>query len=618
MNEEALTELIARKPELKAAKSKLEAMQPGSYCIHQSWGFGQIKDYDEADQKLVIDFEGKTEHRMDPGFCIGTMQILPPEHLLVRKQTEPEEIESMLANRQADLVVELLRQYPNNAASVPEVESMLAQVVGPAKFKKWWTSAKKVLQKDPRIAVPSRKTGMFALRPDPVSAEEEIIEDYNATQSAKRHIALAEKLLETAKDKPELKDQLAGVLHTLASAVKDSNQITPAERLRGAWVRDDLARILEIDVASFEPSLADLVSDPSELQTLIAGLPNTLHARALELVRESHPAQWKELVFGLLKNSSGKLTTDAVNFLLERVDEREIADTLKRWLAEQNLKEPVLLWIVKNRHSRKYGSLVRDLIQPRLLNAIFFAIDYEALQSSGARRIPLADVLSEDPDIIPDLLSQADPETAKDLANSLLVNQGFEDLTKKSLLARFIKLFPGVQQLLESEQESKAEGLLVSSESYDRVVAEYEELVSKKIPENSRAIAEAREHGDLRENSEYKMAKQDQQFLMARRAQLESDIQRAQITDFSDAAEDTVGIGSVVTLIDETRGRDVTYTILGAWDSDPENQIISYQTPLGKSLLAKRVGDEVALNIDNTESKLRVKSIGRYVDLVSR
>ena len=62
-------------------------------------------------------------------------------------------------------------------------------------------------------------------------------------------------------------------------------------------------------------------------------------------------------------------------------------------------------------------------------------------------------------------------------------------------------------------------------------------IVSKKIPENSRAIAAAREHGDLRENSEYKMAKQDQQILMAQKRQLERDLARARITDFKDAAD---------------------------------------------------------------------------------
>ncbi|MCH2387246.1 MAG: transcription elongation factor GreAB, partial [Opitutales bacterium] len=316
MNEEAVLELITRKPELKPAKEKLESMQPGSYCIHQSWGFGQIKDYDEESGKLIIDFEGKEGHRMDPGFCVVTMQVLPPEHLMARKETEPEAIAELISENQGELLVELLKQYPNEAASALEVENILTQVVGTDKFKKWWTATKKVLAKDPRIAVPPRKTGMYILREEPVSIEEELIEEYNETQSAKRRVLIAEKLLDTVREKPEIKEELAVVLHGLATAVKESNQLSLAEKLRGAWIRNDLSEILEVDIADFEPKLSELVSDSGELDTLVKELPTTSQSRALGLIKESHPADWKEISFNLLKNSSGKFTTDCVNFLL--------------------------------------------------------------------------------------------------------------------------------------------------------------------------------------------------------------------------------------------------------------------------------------------------------------
>jgi transcription elongation factor GreA len=618
MNEEAVLELITRKPELKPAQAKLESMQPGSYCIHQSWGFGQIKKYDDASAKLIIDFEGKEGHRMDPGFCVATMQVLPPEHLLARKETEPEAIEAMVSKQQADLVVELLKQYPNGATSAIEVESILTQVIGEvAKFKKWWTATKKILAKDPRIAVPPRKTGMYVLREDPVSIEDELLEEYAQTQSAKRRVAISDKLLEIVQEKPEIKEQLAVVLHGLATAVKESNQLTPAEKLKGAWVRNDLATILEVDFTEFEPVLSDLVSDVKGLDLLLKELATNLQTRALKLIKEAHPADWKDISFSLLKSSSGKFTTDTVNFLLENGFEEDILETFERWQTEQNLKEPVLLWIVKNRNSRKYGNLVRPMISPRLLNAIFFAIDYEALQIVTSRRIPLADILSEDRELIPDLLAEADSETARDLANNLLLNQGFEELTKKSLLARFIKIFPAVQSLLETGEETRATALIVSRESYDNAVAEYDDLVSKQIPENSKAIGVAREHGDLKENSEYKMAKQDQGLLLARRNKLEMDLQRSKISDFSEIGTENVGIGSIVKLLDEKSNREITYTILGAWDSEPDAQIISYKTPLGKAMLGKTPGEEVELHIEGVDSMLKIISIERYVDVVA-
>lgn len=251
---------------------------------------------------------------------------------------------------------------------------------------------------------------------------------------------------------------------------------------------------------------------------------------------------------------------------------------------------------------------------PRLLSSVFYAIDYEALQAASARRIPLAEILSDDTELIPDLLAAADTETARDLANTLLLNQGFEDLTKKSLLARFIKLFPSIQSLLTGDSEGKEEQLLVSRESYERKREEYETIVSKKIPENSKAIATAREHGDLKENSEYKMAKQDQQVLMAQKALIEKELSRARITDFKDAPTDSIGVGNIVGLKIGSTGKTATYTLLGAWDSIPEKNIIAYKTPLGQGLLTKRVGDTVQVKIGSAEETYTVTSIARYAD----
>jgi transcription elongation factor GreA len=610
MNSEAVSALIAKTPTLKPAKAKLESMEPGAYVVHRSWGFGQIKSYDEASQKLIIDFKGKKAHPMDPAFCINTMEVLPEKHLLVRKETEGKKIADLATEDPAQLVVEALQAYPNNAATAIELEITMAQVIGEEKFKKWWSGAKKAVAKDPRIAVPEKKTECYILRETPVSAEDEILDQFNSTRSARRRILLAEELL-GAIGKKEVKGDLNVVLKGVADAVKDSNQIDSAERLYGAAVRDDLAKALG-STDAFEPSQAQIIANVRDLPGIAEKIPVQFQSRFLELINETHPIESRDILFNLLKTSQGKFTTEVINFLVEQGHADELAATLKRWQTEQNLRAPVLLWIVKNRHSKKFAKLLHDLITPRLLSAIFFAIDYEALQASSARRIPLADILSEDPDLISDLLSTADPETARDLANTLMLNQGFEELTKKSLLARFIKIFPKIQSLVASDAEGKEEQLIVSRASYDRKREEYETIVSKKIPENSKAIAAAREHGDLKENSEYKMAKQDQQVLMAQKTLLERDLGRARVSDFKDASADQVGVGTVVEVKANATGTVTTYTILGAWDGDPDNHIISYKTAFGAALLGRKKGDTVKVKSGGAEDEYTVLNISRY------
>jgi transcription elongation factor GreA len=611
MNSEAVSALLAKNPSLKGSKSKLEAMKPGAYVVHRSWGFGQIKSFDDTTLRLVIDFKGKKSHAMDPAFCVGTMEVLPENHLLVRKETEPKKILELIADNPAQLIVEALESYPNKATTAIDLEITLSQVIGEEKFKKWWGDARKAVAKDPRVLVPEKKTECYVLRETPVSAEDEIFDQFNSTRSARRRISLAEDFAAASAHKVA-QANLTEVLKGVADAVKDSNQIDAAERLYGAAVRDRIAKVAGVDASTFEPSQASLVANLRDLPAIAEKIPVQFQSHFLELIKDTHPIECRDIVFNLLKVSQGKFTTECINFLVENGHSDDLASTLKRWQTEQNLRAPVLLWIVKNRHSKKFAKLLNDLITPRLLSAIFFAIDYEALQAASARRIPLGDILSDDTELIADLLSTADPETARDLANTLLLNQGFEELTKKSLLARFIKIFPNIQSLVAADAEGKEEQLLVSRTSFERRREEYESIVSKKIPENSKAIAAAREHGDLRENSEYKMAKQDQQVLMAQKSQLERELARARITDFKDATVEQVSVGSIV----EVRvpdGATTRYTILGVWDGDPEHQVISYKTPLGAALIGKRAGETVKVKTGVAEDSYSIVSIARYV-----
>lgn len=610
MNSEAVSALLAKNPALKGFKSKLESMKAGAYVIHRSWGFGQIKSFDDTTMRLVIDFKGKKSHAMDPAFCVSTMEVLPENHLLVRKETEPKKIQELVEENPVQLIVEALESYPNKATTAIDLEITLSQVVGGEKFKKWWADARKAVAKDPRVSVPERKTECYILRETPISAEDEIFDQFTSTRSARRRIALAEEYVNAAAAK-EGQTNLPAVLKGIADAVKDSNQLDAAERLYGASVRDRIAKVAGIDPATYEPSQAALVANLRDLSAIAERIPVQFQGHFLQLIKDTHPIECRDIVFNLLKVSQGKFTTECINFLVENGYSEDLAATLKRWQTEQNLRAPVLLWIVKNRHSKKFAKLLNDLITPRLLGAIFFAIDYEALQAASARRIPLGDILSDDTELIADLLSTADPETARDLANTLLLNQGFEELTKKSLLARFIKIFPNIQSLVAADAEGKEEQLLVSRESFERKHEEYDAIVAKKIPENSKAIAAAREHGDLRENSEYKMAKQDQQMLMAQKRQLERDLQRARITDFKDATVEQVSVGTVVE-VRVPSGTNARYTILGAWDGDPERHVISYKTPLGAALLGKRPGETVKVKTSNAEESYTVVSIAPY------
>ena len=235
----------------------------------------------------------------------------------------------------------------------------------------------------------------------------------------------------------------------------------------------------------------------------------------------------------------------------------------------------------------------------------------------------MAEILSDDKELLPEILDKGTEENAKDLAQALLLNPGFEDLSKRSLLARFIKRYPEIQSMVDGEDDwSSSENssavtddtLIVSQSSYDLKIADLEELTKEKIPANSLAIEAARELGDLRENAEYQSAKDEQKLLLARQSELQGDIMRVKPTDFNDAPSDSVGIGSVVSLIDQANGESQKYIVLGAWDSDPDNDVLSYLTPLGQKLLTKKIGEIVETEVEGNVQSWKIEGLSRWVD----
>lgn len=116
-------------------------------------------------------------------------------------------------------------------------------------------------------------------------------------------------------------------------------------------------------------------------------------------------------------------------------------------------------------------------------------------------------------------------------------------------------------------------------------------------PEISQAIAEARAHGDLKENAEYHAAKEQQGFIEAKIQEIEHALANAQVIDVRDIPETgRVVFGSTIDLYDITNDKPITYKIVGNLESKPEEGLISIQTPIAQGLMGKNVGDEVSIS----------------------
>jgi transcription elongation factor GreA len=131
---------------------------------------------------------------------------------------------------------------------------------------------------------------------------------------------------------------------------------------------------------------------------------------------------------------------------------------------------------------------------------------------------------------------------------------------------------------------------------YQRLEEELKHLKGSERPAIIRAIAEAREHGDLSENAEYHAAREKQSFTEGRIMELEARIGRAEVIDASKMDGNTVKFGATVTLLDNDLDEDVDFQIVGEDESDIKAGFLSITSPLARALIGKTVGDNVEVH----------------------
>ena len=131
---------------------------------------------------------------------------------------------------------------------------------------------------------------------------------------------------------------------------------------------------------------------------------------------------------------------------------------------------------------------------------------------------------------------------------------------------------------------------------YERLVEELKDLKAVERPQVIRAIAEAREHGDLSENAEYHAARERQGFIEGRLAELEDKLSRAEVIDVSSLKGSVVRFGATVRIIDEDTDEKTTYQIVGADEADIDSGLLSVISPLGRALIGKKKGDEAEVS----------------------
>ncbi len=135
----------------------------------------------------------------------------------------------------------------------------------------------------------------------------------------------------------------------------------------------------------------------------------------------------------------------------------------------------------------------------------------------------------------------------------------------------------------------------ITKNGFEKLKKDLEHLKTVALPENIRDIEAARAHGDITENAEYAAAKERQAFIHGKMQELENNLALSQIIEVKDLNSDKVVFGSTVTIEDISDGKSIQYQLVGPFESDINQNMISVTSPIGKALIGKRMGDEVSV-----------------------
>ncbi len=579
----------------------LVQLATSGYCMHKSWGFGKITTVDAVLSRLSVDFQGKAGHSMDLSFAASSLKPIPASHILSRKLSDLAGLRQMAALHHLDLIKVVLSSY-DGRATIEQIQQVLVPEVIADDWKKWWEVARREMKKDGHFQLPIKKNDPVVYHEREVSLKDSLLNEFREAKGLKARITVITEMLKNLSDLSDATHAASDMITALNMDIQSHQRTQPGLALEAIFARDDLRKALNLQPQEGEVTEAMVWAQEARLSSVCDQMPAQKHRRALQSYKDAHPDTWSETVQDLLTSAPAKLCGECAQILAQSGNLDQLKATLARLISQHQASTELLLWLAKER-SDTYA----DILGPEVFRAMITAIERDQFNEKKSNRLP--DYILSDHELIPDLIEAADIEVIRDLTRALQFSPSFDDMDKRSLLARIVKVFPAVQSLISGESTKQDAGLLVSWGSLERRKSEYEELVQKKIPANSKDIAVARSYGDLRENHEYKAAKEMQKVLMRRKHELETQLTRARGTDFANPRTDVVSPGTKVALTDLGSGQRETYAILGAWDGDPDKGVISYLTPMAQSILNRKAGEEVDFDMEGVTKRYRVESI---------
>ncbi len=590
-----LEKLVSRDKIDKDTGEKLSLMPPGSFCLHSSWGAGKVTEFDRLNLKVIVDFEDKPAHSLGMKFAAKSLVPVAENSFIARRHSHLDELKALSKEDPVALVKSILEENKDRLM-LDDLETLLkGRVIAEGKYKGWWDGTKKKLREDRQFVVPSKRTEPLELRKEGTDPCRALIDEYEQSRDLKAKVKAVENLIKDVNLFEDGASKLKSVAETIGEDGRKGVKLNFVPAVELILARDELiSKVKDLTAEDHWVQMHQILEAQEDEK--IAELLENVSLHKARLILKGFPLafggdQWVGRMLGIIKHTNLRTITEIANHIIGEEQSDAVIDYFENGLNQRVLTSDALAWICKERG--RYSEVIFD---PSLSLSVMSSLETDQLKEEGAVRAAnrLRDLVCDDRDLISDLIKDADINTIRNFASRLVSSASFDELTRKSLMARVLKLRPEVQDLVAG-REVEEEVMFVSEDSLQSRKAAYEKLIREEIPQNREDIKIARSYGDLRENFEYKSAKEYQRILMKRKADWERDLRLATPIDFSSPDTSSVGIGTTVVLTPENGGESLIYSILGAWDSDPDKGIIAYLSERGNILLNKKVGDDVAL-----------------------
>ena len=584
------------------------AFEVGNFVFHRSWGVGRISKI-EGDE-LTIDFAKKRGHTMSLKMGISALKTLSKEHIWVLKATE--KVKGELTKKiKEDIrwaLKTLILSFDNNCDLKKMKAELVPSLLTQTEWNSWSVKARRILNEDPMFDLHPDTADSYIIKTTETPFDEKLLNEFKVKKNFFARIEIINKCQDTSS---ESFMEMIKYFQTFLHATSQVSENLICSYLLLSRIKEENPSVpLNIDI-NFA-SLYEKIEDVPLLYTSIKD--KELRKLFLFKIHDVIPT-WQEEFIKLFPIA---LSEDIIKALLLDGKEKMLQERVLECYKNYRVYKETCIWCFKNVRNAEWF-LGTSLSMEDLIITLLHILDatYREIASrkdtveNRKYNKAIHDILFGKDSLLFTFILDKDEERAEKLYTLISDIKDLEPTIKASLRSHILGKYKDFK-FVDIDIEGKIaqiHGLMVTEKMLIEKNKELLDIQTVQMPQNARDLSYAMSLGDLRENAEYKSAKEEQARLENASKKLQEEIDKAEVFDPTRYSGDRVFFGTKVNVLNEKTNIEEEYTILGPWESDPNNGIISYMSPLGNSLLNAQVGDVVKYRVNNEEMSYKVLKI---------